>query len=125
MATSRQLDIGVGLAVPLFMGGASGRLEAVAQVPVTAWCLPGNRLREELCRWLPLSLDRLPDNGLPMTQDTIARRSTTVRASTVESFVVNTIDWSNLPDTALPRLGASDCRRFRGAHVTFVTRMIV
>lgn len=99
-----------GVGVSLFLGGEPSQLQAVAQVPVTAWCLPKERLREEfgrsgrlqerllrytqalmsqmaqtvvcnrhhsvtlqLCRWLLLSLDRLPDDDLPMTHETIAR----------------------------------------------------
>ncbi|MDZ7828529.1 MAG: Crp/Fnr family transcriptional regulator [Halofilum sp. (in: g-proteobacteria)] len=99
-----------GIGVTLFLGGTPSQIEAIAQVPVTAWCLPKRPLRDEfaragpfqhslliftqalmaqmaqtvvcnrhhsvtlqLSRWLLLSLDRLPNDDIPMTHETIAR----------------------------------------------------
>ena len=66
----------------LFMGGQSTPSRAVVQSGGHAVQLPGpallaefNRhhtIDQQLCRWLLLSLDRLPDNRLEMTQELIA-----------------------------------------------------
>ena len=95
--------------VSLFMGGESTSSRAVVQSAGSAYCLAGQKLKDEfnrhselmqlllrytqslitqmaqtavcnrhhsidqqLCRWLLLSLDRLPDNKLTMTQELIA-----------------------------------------------------
>ena len=83
--------------IALFMGGESTPSRAIVQSAGTAYRLLGQRLKDEfhrhgdlqqmaqtavcnrhhsidqqLCRWLLLSLDRLPDNRLTMTQELIA-----------------------------------------------------
>lgn len=44
----------------------------IAQICQTAVCNRHHSLEQRLCRWLLLSLDRLPDNRLQMTHDLIA-----------------------------------------------------
>ena len=45
----------------------------ITQMAQTAVCNRHHSLEQQLCRWLLLSLDRLPSNELVMTQDLIAR----------------------------------------------------
>ncbi|MCU0758557.1 MAG: Crp/Fnr family transcriptional regulator [Steroidobacteraceae bacterium] len=47
-------------------------LALFAQVSQTAVCNRHHSVDQQLCRWLLLSLDRLPDNRLAMTQELIA-----------------------------------------------------
>lgn len=44
----------------------------ITQMAQTAVCNRHHRIDQQLCRWLLLSLDRLPDNRLVMTQELIA-----------------------------------------------------
>ena len=44
----------------------------IAQMTQTAACNRHHQLHQQLCRWLLLSLDRLPGHELPMTQELIA-----------------------------------------------------
>ena len=44
----------------------------IAQMTQTAACNRHHQLHQQLCRWLLLSLDRLPGSELPMTQELIA-----------------------------------------------------
>jgi CRP-like cAMP-binding protein len=44
----------------------------ITQVAQTAACNRHHTVNQQLCRWLLLSLDRLPDNHLTMTQELIA-----------------------------------------------------
>ncbi|WP_097462152.1 Crp/Fnr family transcriptional regulator [Mangrovitalea sediminis] len=44
----------------------------IAQMAQTAVCNRHHSIDQQLCRWLLLSLDRLPDNQLTMTQELIA-----------------------------------------------------
>ncbi|MNZ82417.1 hypothetical protein D3C78_1011140 [compost metagenome] len=44
----------------------------ITQVAQTAACNRHHTIDQQLCRWLLLSLDRLPDNRLSMTQELIA-----------------------------------------------------
>jgi CRP-like cAMP-binding protein len=44
----------------------------ITQMTQTAVCNRHHSLDQQLCRWLLLSLDRLPDNELKMTQELIA-----------------------------------------------------
>ena len=44
----------------------------ITQVSQTAVCNLHHSIEEQLCRWLLLSLDRLPGNELLMTQELIA-----------------------------------------------------
>jgi CRP-like cAMP-binding protein len=58
----------------------------ITQMTQTAACNRHHNLHQQLCRWLLLSLDRLPNNELVMTQDLIAdmlgvRRETVTEAA--------------------------------------------
>jgi CRP-like cAMP-binding protein len=44
----------------------------ITQMAQTAVCNRHHTIDQQLCRWLLLSLDRLPDNQLTMTQELIA-----------------------------------------------------
>jgi len=44
----------------------------ITQMAQTAVCNRHHSIDQQLCRWLLLSLDRLPDNKLTMTQELIA-----------------------------------------------------
>lgn len=44
----------------------------ITQMAQTAVCNRHHSIDQQLCRWLLLSLDRLPDNQLAMTQELIA-----------------------------------------------------
>ena len=44
----------------------------ITQMAQTAVCNRHHSIDQQLCRWLLLSLDRLPDNRLTMTQELIA-----------------------------------------------------
>jgi CRP-like cAMP-binding protein len=44
----------------------------ITQMAQAAVCNRHHNIEQELCRWLVLSLDRLPDNHLAMTQELIA-----------------------------------------------------
>jgi CRP-like cAMP-binding protein len=44
----------------------------ITQMAQTAVCNRHHSVSQQLCRWLLLSLDRLPDNKLAMTQELIA-----------------------------------------------------
>lgn len=44
----------------------------ITQTSQTAVCNRHHSIDQQLCRWLLLSLDRLPDNHLTMTQELIA-----------------------------------------------------
>ena len=44
----------------------------IAQMTQTAACNRHHQVHQQLCRWLLLSLDRLPGHELPMTQELIA-----------------------------------------------------
>jgi CRP-like cAMP-binding protein len=44
----------------------------ITQMAQTAVCNRHHTIDQQLCRWLLLSLDRLPDNRLAMTQELIA-----------------------------------------------------
>ena len=64
--------------ISLFMGGALQHLllrytqALITQMMQTAVCNRHHSVDQQLCRWLLLSLDRLPSNELVMTQELIA-----------------------------------------------------
>ena len=57
----------------------------ITQISQTAVCNRHHTLNEQLCRWLLLSLDRLPGNELVMTQDLIANMLGVRREGVTES----------------------------------------
>jgi len=66
----------------------------ITQMAQTAVCNRHHSIDQQLCRWLLLSLDRLPDNKLNMTQELIAnmlgvrREGVTVAASKLQKLGV-------------------------------------
>jgi CRP-like cAMP-binding protein len=55
------------------------------QTAQTAVCNRHHSVEQQLCRWLLLSLDRLPWNELTMTQELIARNLGVLRESVTEA----------------------------------------
>ena len=55
--------------IALFLGGNTTSSSAVVQ---TAACNRHHSIEQQLCRWLLLTLDRLPSNELVMTQELVA-----------------------------------------------------
>jgi len=62
---------------------------------------------QQLCRWLLLSLDRLPDNELVVTQELIANMLGVRREGVTEAAVA---------------LQKADLIRYRRGHITVVDR---
>ncbi len=79
----------------------------ITQMAQTAVCNRHHSIDQQLCRWLLLSLDRLPDNKLTMTQELIANMLGVRREGVTEAA------------GKLQRLGAIDyCR----GHITVLDR---
>jgi CRP-like cAMP-binding protein len=80
----------------------------ITQMAQTAVCNRHHSIHQQLCRWLLLSLDRLPSNRLAMTQDLIAnmlgvrREGVTDAARRLQQLDV--IDYSRGQITVLDRL---------------------
>lgn len=74
-------------------GGAVQRLllryiqALITQMAQTAVCNRHHSIDQQLCRWLLLSLDRLPSNELTMTQELIANMLGVRRAGVTEAAV--------------------------------------
>lgn len=87
----------------------------ITQMSQTAVCNRHHSIDQQLCRWLLLSLDRLPDNNLTMTQELIAnmlgvrREGVTEAAGKLQRLGV--IDYSRGHITVLdrPQLEALSC----------------
>jgi len=87
----------------------------ITQMAQTAVCNRHHSIDQQLCRWLLLSLDRLPDNRLSMTQELIAnmlgvrREGVTEAAGRLQKLGV--IEYSRGHITVLdrPRLEALCC----------------
>jgi CRP-like cAMP-binding protein len=87
----------------------------LTQMFQTAVCNRHHSLEQQLCRWLLLSLDRLPSNELKMTQELIAsmlgvrREGVTAAAGKLQSL--GAISYSRGKITVLdrPRLEAMSC----------------
>ena len=81
----------------------------ITQISQTAVCNLHHSVDQQLCRWLLLSLDRLPDNKLQMTQELIAnmlgvrRQGVTESAGKLESEGL--ISYSRGLITVLDRVG--------------------
>ncbi len=60
----------------------------IAQMTQTAACNRHHQLHQQLCRWLLLSLDRLPGHELPMTQELIANMLGVRREGVTEAALV-------------------------------------
>ena len=57
----------------------------ITQITQTVVCNRYHSLQQQLCRWLLLSLDRLPDNSLTMTQQLIANMLSIHRDGVVDA----------------------------------------
>jgi len=79
----------------------------LAQMAQLAVCNRHHRLDQQLCRWLLLSLDRLPGNELVVTQELIANMLGVRREGVTEAAVA---------------LQKADLIRYRRGHITVVDR---
>ena len=82
---------GKNLKTEFFRGGVLQRLllrytqALITQMSQTAVCNRHHSVEQQLCRWLLLSLDRLPSNELVMTQELIANMLGVRREGVTES----------------------------------------
>jgi CRP-like cAMP-binding protein len=91
----------------------------ITQMAQTAVCNRHHRIEQQLCRWLLISLDRLPDNKLSMTQELIGnmlgvrREGITDAASKLQRLEV--IEYRRGQITVLDRtrLEAMSCECYR------------
>jgi CRP-like cAMP-binding protein len=79
----------------------------ITQMAQTAVCNRHHAVEQQLCRWLLLSLDRLPSNKLAMTQELIANMLGVRREGVTE---------------AAGRLQASGLIRYSRGHITILDR---
>ena len=79
----------------------------ITQMAQTAVCNRHHAVEQQLCRWLLLSLDRLPTNKLAMTQELIANMLGVRREGVTE---------------AAGRLQASKLIRYSRGHITILDR---
>ncbi len=79
----------------------------MTQVSQTAVCNRHHALEQQLCRWLLLTLDRLPSNELTMTQELIAGMLGVRREGITE---------------AAGHLQQAGCIRYRRGHITVLDR---
>lgn len=81
----------------------------ITQMAQTAVCNRHHSIDQQLCRWLLLSLDRLPDNHLSMTQELIANMLGVRREGVTEAAgklqKMNVIEYSRGHITVLDRPG--------------------
>jgi CRP-like cAMP-binding protein len=79
----------------------------ITQMSQTAVCNRHHTIDQQLCRWLLLSLDRLPDNRLTMTQELIANMLGVRREGVTEAarklLKANVIDYERGHITVLDR----------------------
>jgi len=84
-------------------------LALLTQMAQTAVCNRHHSVDQQLCRWLLLSLDRLPSNELRMTQELIANMLGVRREGVTEAALklqrAGLIDYSRGPITVLDRPG--------------------
>ena len=79
----------------------------ITQVSQTAVCNRHHAVEQQLCRWLLLTLDRLPSNELTMTQELIASMLGVRREGITE---------------AAGRLQEAGFIRYRRGHITALSR---
>ncbi|HWQ95589.1 MAG TPA: Crp/Fnr family transcriptional regulator [Gammaproteobacteria bacterium] len=79
----------------------------ITQVSQTAACNRHHSVEQQLCRWLLLTLDRLPSNELTMTQELIAGMLGVRREGITE---------------AAGHLQQTGCIRYRRGHITVLDR---
>ena len=87
----------------------------ITQMAQTAVCNRHHSIDQQLCRWLLLSLDRLPDNKLTMTQELIAnmlgvrREGVTEAASKLQQLGVINYVRGHITVLDRPKLEALSC----------------
>lgn len=87
----------------------------ITQMAQTAVCNRHHSIDQQLCRWLLLSLDRLPDNQLTMTQELIAnmlgvrREGVTEAAGKLQKLGVIEYHRGHITVTDRPQLEALCC----------------
>ena len=79
----------------------------MTQISQTAVCNRHHSVEQQLCRWLLLTLDRLPSNELTMTQELIASMLGVRREGITE---------------AAGHLQQAGCIRYRRGHITVLDR---
>ncbi len=79
----------------------------MTQISQTAVCNRHHAVEQQLCRWLLLTLDRLPSNDLTMTQELIASMLGVRREGITE---------------AAGHLQQAGCIRYRRGHITVLDR---
>jgi CRP-like cAMP-binding protein len=79
----------------------------ITQMAQTAVCNRHHSLDQQLCRWLLLSLDRLPGNELLMTQELIANMLGVRREGVTEAAL---------------KLQAAGLIRYARGHITVIDR---
>ena len=79
----------------------------MTQMAQSGVCHRHHSVSQQLCRWLLLSLDRLPDNAIAMTQDLIAQTLGVRREAITE---------------AAGRLQAAGIIQYRRGHITVIDR---
>ncbi len=90
-------------------------LALITQMSQTAVCNRHHNIDQQLCRWLLLSLDRLPSNHLQMTQDLIAnmlgvrREGVTVAAGKLEKLGIITYERGKITVLDRPKLEERCC----------------
>lgn len=87
----------------------------ITQMAQTAVCNRHHSVDQQLCRWLLLSLDRLPDNNLTMTQELIAnmlgvrREGVTIAANKLQKLGVIEYHRGHITVLDRPRLEELSC----------------
>src|SRR5205823_2359590 len=87
----------------------------ITQMAQTAVCNRHHSVEQQLCRWLLLSLDRLPSNELTMTQELIAnmlgvrREGVTLAARKLQEVGLINYSRGHIVVTNRPGLEASVC----------------
>jgi len=79
----------------------------ITQISQTAVCNRHHAVEQQLCRWLLLTLDRLPSNDLTMTQELIAGMLGVRREGITE---------------AAGHLQQAGCIRYRRGHISVLDR---
>ncbi|MBD3584906.1 Crp/Fnr family transcriptional regulator [Salinimonas sp. HHU 13199] len=91
----------------------------ITQMSQTAVCNRHHKIDQQLCRWLLLSLDRLPDNKLTMTQELIAnmlgvrREGVTEAAGKLQRAGIITYHRGHITVIDRPKLEALCCECYQ------------
>jgi CRP-like cAMP-binding protein len=91
----------------------------IAQMAQTAVCNRHHSIDQQLCRWLLLSIDRLPSNNLTMTQELIAnmlgvrREGVTEAAGKLQKLGIITYKRGHISVIDRPRLEIQTCECYQ------------